>query len=170
MDPGDLAWTAALVVLAIGVGRAGSVVARRPLGVGALLVLAVWSWVERLVFLIVPPTAENIDFSLSWGYVSIAVSLAAAIIAVISIARAGVIDGSLRWAPLWGLVAATAPQVLGALALAAPSTDPQALAGPLVGLSQLVGVGVPLALGILAILRAGRPRERPATQVYPTAS
>ena len=160
-------FSGALAVFAIGVGRGGSIVARRPLGMTALLLIAVWPAVERVVLLTMPPTMDNLDAVQSWGWTSLTVQLTASIVAVVAIARAGVIRGALRWAPLWGLVALVAPQVVAGLVFAAPGNDAPSLAGVLVGLGQLVGVGVPLALGILAVVRAGtRPPAEPV-QVYP---
>ena len=48
------------------------------------------------------------------------VRLAACLAAVFEIARAGVLRDALRWAPLWGLVALAAPQLIAAIAFAVP--------------------------------------------------
>lgn len=165
-----VASSGALVVFAVGVGHGGSIVARRPLGMAALLLLAVWPVVERVVALMMPATMDNISALQSWGWASLTVQLTTSIVAVVVIARAGAIRGPLRWAPLWALVAVIAPQVIAQLVLAAPGTASQELMLPFVGLGQLVSVGVPLALGILAVVRAGtRPPAEPV-QVYPPQS
>lgn len=168
---GILVSSAALVIFAIGIGRQGSLVARRPLGVAALLVLAVWPFVDRTIEAFIPITIDSVDFWQSWGYASLAVRVCAAIIAVVEIARAGVIRGSLRWAPMWALVAIAVPQVVMNLAYAAPGYQSLDLAGPIVGLSQLVSVGVPLTLGVLAVVRSRTRQSAPeAVQVYPPST
>src|SRR5215207_6241145 len=44
-----VAFSASLLVFAFGAGHGGSIVARRPLGVTAAVVLAVWPFAERVV-------------------------------------------------------------------------------------------------------------------------
>ena len=55
----DLLWAAALLVLALGVRRAGSVVARRPLGVVALAVAAAVPFASMLLWTVVPPDPRD---------------------------------------------------------------------------------------------------------------
>lgn len=160
-----LAFSAALVVFAVGIRRQGSVVDRRLLGVSALILLAVWPLVDAVVYALVPPTMDSLELYQAWGYVSLVVPLAAAIVAVVLIARAGVVPHPWRWAPLWALGAAIAPQLILQAFAASPGADVQAMAGPMAGLGQLVWVAVPLGLGLCAVLLA---RSRPTTvQVYP---
>jgi MFS family permease len=165
----SLLFSAALLVFAFGVRGAGSVVARQPLGVSALVVLAVWPLVSGLVSDLVPFSMDLAEFFLAWGYVSLAVQLGAAIVAVIVIARAGAVLHPWRWAPLWALVAALAPQLILQAVVASPGADVQAMAGPVNGLSQIAAIAVPLGLGLAAILLAP-VRTAPGTvQVYPPA-
>lgn len=160
---------AALVLFAFGIRGSGSVVARGRVGIVALLVLAVWPFVERLLALIIIPSMENLDFYLAWGYVSLLVQAGAAITAVVMIARAGVLPPQWRWAPLWALVAIVAPQLIIQLVLSAPGTSAQDWSGILVGLTQLVNIAAPLSLGILAIALARRRPPVVSVQVYPPA-
>jgi hypothetical protein len=162
-------FSAALIVFAIGIRGAGSVVARHPLGVIALVLLGAWPFVQGLFEAIVPFTMDVVELYMAWGYVGIVMQLGAAIVAVTVIARAGVIPSSWRWAPLWALVAAIMPQLILQAVAASPGSDVQAMAGPVAGLSQLMAVAVPLSLGILALLLAGRRPVVEPVQVYPPA-
>ncbi len=162
-----ICFSVALVIFAVGVRRSGSVVARRPVGVIALLVLAVWPFADQLLGVIVPPSMDNIPFYLVWGNVSLAVQLAAAIVAVTMIARAGVVRGRWRWAPLWALLATAAPQVIVMVVASTPGTTSQDVFAPMLGLGQLVNIAVPLGLGILAIALAQQRPPAVVTQVYP---
>ena len=160
-----LSFSAALVVFAVGIRGRGSVVDRRPLGVSALVLLALWPLVDAVVYALVPPTMDSLESYQVWRYVSLLVPLAAAIVAVVLIARAGVVPHPWRWAPLWALGAAIAPQLILQAVAASPGADVQGMAAPMVGLGQLIAVAVPLGLGLCAVLLA---RSRPtAVQVYP---
>lgn len=162
-----ICFSVALVIFAVGVRGSGSVVGRRPVGVIALLALAAWPFVDQLVGVIAPPSMDNIPFYLVWGNVSLAVQLAAAVTAVTAIARAGVIRGRWRWAPLWALMATAAPQVILMLVASTPGTTSQDVLAPMIGLGQLVNIAVPLGLGILAIVLAQQRPLAVVTQVYP---
>lgn len=168
---GTAATSTALVVYAFGLGRAGSVVARRPLGTAALVLLAVWPLVDRGVTLVIPYTEETAGFSLAWGWVGIVVHLSAAIVAAVQVARAGVIRGRLRWAPLWALVAVAAPQVFVQVAFVAlgPDTVGTAQDGVflILGVAQLLAFAAPVALGILSIVLAQRRLVTEPVQVFP---
>jgi hypothetical protein len=171
-----IAFSAALLVYAFGLGRSGSIVARRPLGVGAMVLLAVWPLIDRVVTLVVPFTESTTEFHLTWGWVAIALRLAAAIVVVVEIARAGVLVGRVRWAPLWALVAVAGPQVIAQLYLVATGLDINRTEDDLVwlvlGLGQLTAFAAPVVLGILSVVLAQRRTSTPAAdpvQVYPPA-
>ena len=171
---GTLAFSAALVVYAVGLGRAGSIVARRPLGVGAMVLLAARPLVERNLTLLYPVSEESSEFYLTWGWISVAVRLAAASVIVVQIARAGVIRGRLRWAPLWALVAVVAPQVVAQLLVAASGIDLGRTEDDGIwlffGLGQLAAFAAPVVLGILSIVYAQRRAAHTSAepvQVYP---
>lgn len=174
---GTAAFSAALALFAIGLGPSASIVARRPLGVAALLLIAAWPFLERILTAIVPYSAETVEFYRVWGYASAAVWVGAAIVAAVEIARAGAVAGRVRWLPLWALVAVVAPQVLAqiivvALGLDLGRSENDALS-LLIGLGLLASVAAPIVLGVVAIVQAYRPADaaadRPSVQVYPPA-
>ncbi len=169
---GVTAFSAALLVFAFGLGRAGSIVARGPLGVTAAAVAAAWPFVERAVTLALPFESIGAAFYQPWAFLSWGVMLGALAVFTVRIARAGVVRGRARWMPLWGLVLVTAPQLLAqivmtAFALGAGDQDVVFL---VLGLGQLLAFAVPLGLGIIALLVANRPVSTQApVQVYPPA-
>jgi hypothetical protein len=168
---GTIATSAAFVVYAVGLGRGGSVVARRPLGVGALMLLAAWPFVDRLIGAAVPYAEATAEFHLAWGWVGVVARLGAAIVAAVQIARAGVIGGRLRWAPLWALVAVAAPQVLAQVAFVALGPDAVGTTQDglflLLGVGQLLAFAAPVTLGILSIITAQRRPVTEPVQVFP---
>ena len=88
----DVLWAAALLVFAIGSSSHDSVTARRPLGTIALILLALRSPAMRVVGLFQDPT--NPTSIVPWE-VTILVPLALSLVAVVQIARAGVVPR--RW-------------------------------------------------------------------------
>lgn len=173
---GIAAFSAALLVFAFGIGRTGSIVARRPLGVAAAVVVAAWPVVERVLTLAVPYESADPAFYQAWGYISLAVTLGALIVFVVQIARAGVLRDGVRRLPLWGLALVAAPQILMQLLVVALNidfgTDEQEWIFLVFGLGQLLTFAVPVGLGIIALLEAHRPvavaPDQPV-QVYPPA-
>jgi len=162
-------FSAGLIVFALGVRGSGSVVARRPLGVVAVLVLAAVPAIAGIVSVAVPYSMDLVDFFLAWNYAVPAIELGAAIVAVIVIARAGVVRPPWRWVPLGALIATAAPQLILLAVVASPGADIQAMAGAMYGFSQLVNIAVPLTLAVGAIfLSQDRPEPR-TVQIYPPA-
>jgi len=159
-------FAASLVVFAFGLRGEGSLVARRPGGVAALLVLAV---VPPVIELLTPPavTAEQVSQLQVVWYIQLAVSAAAALTAVMAVGRSGVLPHPWRWAPAWGLaivaVATALPQVA---VVATNGRDLEALMG-LFTLTSLAILAVPLALGILAMVLGARGVAAPSPQIYP---
>ncbi|GAA2003331.1 hypothetical protein GCM10009739_12400 [Microbacterium ulmi] len=172
---GTIAFSAALVVFAFGLGRPGSVVARQPLATGAAVLLAAWPFVGRALTAVLPYEQGTAEFYTAWGYASAAVEIAAAILVVVQIARAGIVTGRVRWAPLWALAAVVVPQVLAQLLVVALRIDLSATEDDgvflLIGLGQLATLAAPIVLGILALLVAGRrvTADLPPVQVFPPA-
>lgn len=169
-----LAFSAAVLVFAFGIGRDGSVVRRRPLAVTAAVIVAVWPLIDRILSWIMPYESAP-DFYRAWAYLTWTVTLAASIVFVVQIARAGVLRGRERWMPLWGLALVVTPQVLTQLLYVAvspaPSTDDGEWIALVWGLGQLLSFAVPVALGILAIIIANRPASvGEPVQVYPPAA
>lgn len=161
-------FAASLVIFAFGLRGEGSVVDRRRTGVVALLVMAIVSLTMR--FVTVGPISEDqiALFSVA-SYVQLAVISAAALVAVVTIGRAGVLPSRWRWAPAWALaliaIAVALPQVVG-VAMAGRNT--QDLIG-VFAVSSLLIFAVPLALGILAMLLGARGVAVVSAQVYPPA-
>lgn len=164
------------VILAVGWGRAGSVTARRPLGTGAIIALAVWQ-VVLTPLLWELSGAAGVDGSgggdasatMMVAMTMNAISLALAIIAVAQIGRAGVVPRPWNWAPLWVLVVVVAPQlVLGVIGVAGGMSDPTWAFG-LFSLAALLSATAVAALGVLAIVLAVRPAPA-STVVYSPGS
>lgn len=172
---GMLTFAAAMVVFALGLGRRGSVVARRPAGTVALIALAVVTpiiWVLTAVFPY-DPTAEGMSGHTAgyvwWGYAELAVRFGAALVAVVAVGRARVVPPPWNWAPAWGLAAVVVTGVLAqvsTVALAGRPGDQEALV-TVFALSSLVAVVVPSLLGILAIVLGSRAEPRATIPVYP---
>lgn len=176
----DAVFAAAVLLFAIGLTKEASVVARRPLGVIALLVVALWPLVIRLAEPLLP-TMDAATFEAGMDayraaegvlttvfFVDLLVSLAAALIAAVQIARAGVLVGPWRWAPLWALLASVAggvvPQLLFAFAGpadAAGVVDVAFVVGALGFLARTLGLGI-VALVLASRVRTGDVRVFPA--------
>ncbi|GAA1851157.1 hypothetical protein ACFQZV_06680 [Microbacterium koreense] len=177
----DVVFAAAVLLFAIGLSREGSVVARRPLGVTALAVVAVWPLVMRAAQPLLPRVdAATFDSGLAAYrevegilntvfFVDLAVSLAASLIACVQIARAGVVPKPWNWAPLWALlvviVAAAVPQLLFA---ATSPAGAQGYADMAVLLGRIGFLVRTLGLGIIALVLAARVRPD-AVDVYRSA-
>lgn len=167
---GPLALVAALLILALGLPGGGSIVARRPLGVAALVVLAVAVLLERVL---VPWLLFNlIDMNLVASFwILTIVQVVAAVVAAREIAVAGVLTGAARFVPF---VVIGALLVVGALALVLGRFPTE------LGVNgMLLAVQIPVILesaivvtvGILLILAADRGRApgRAEPTVVPSA-
>lgn len=155
----DILWAAAILLLTIGVTRESSVVARRPLGLAAAAVVALWPVTRTLVQLFAPPwSPEQADAWLFWMYLSMALPVIAGAIAAVQIARAKVAPRPWNWAPLW-VIAGQAllwaiPQIV---AVSAPSVI-VLIADTLAAVGTLSFLASTLGLGSVAIVLAGRSR------------
>lgn len=163
---GTFAFSGALVVFAVGIGRA-SLVARRPLGTTALLVWAAWPLVDSVFAALVPFETGNALWA-AWGYIAQVLPLLAAIVAVVQIGRAGVLHGGIRWAPLWALVGAVAASLVLYAAMAAYAGGGSDILDVGIAVQSLVFIAAPATLGILALVHASRVGAGPV-QVYPPA-
>lgn len=155
----DTLWAAAILVLAFGLHREGSVVARRPLGLAAATIVALWPAVATVVNLLTAPTdltTAGSDAWLFWLSLSIVLPVVAGLIAAVQVGRAQVIPLPWKWAPLWVLAAQVAlwvlPQLLG---VAAPSALLQ-MVGLFSALGTLGFLAATLGLGILAVVLSSR--------------
>lgn len=175
----DVLFAAGAVVFAIGLGRAGSVTARRPLGTTAIIALAVWlliaSPLQQLMFPMEvtfdDPASRGGYFQLvnMIGITSEAVLLVLAIIAVVQIGRAGVVPKPWAWAPLWALVVVVVARTLlsGMLPMPGLAEDQVAL-GAMFGLAGFLVAASVAFLGVLAMILAARPVPG-STVVYTSA-
>lgn len=159
------------MLLAIGFTREGSVVARRPLGLSALIVVALWPLANSVIAgLLGARSPEDAAAWTVYGYLSLLAPIAAALIAAVQIARAGVVASPWRWAPLWVLVLQAAAWAIPQLGFAAvgPGSDVQAFAATVSVIGMLGFVANTLGLGILAVVLAAR--ERPdSVEVFRSA-
>ena len=153
----DILWTASVLVFAIGSSAHDSVTARRPLGTIALILLALWSPAMRVIGLFQDPT--NPTPIVPWE-VTILVPLALSLVAVVQIARAGVVPRRWRWMPTIALGVQVASVALGQLLMMDQATAMQTvgLASALGMLGFLAGT---LGLGVIALLAVAS--DRPAS-------
>jgi hypothetical protein len=164
---GRLVFAAALVIFAVGLRGRDSLVARRLPGLLSLLVLAGEPLIVGLVQLVVPVTVSDTAAASALGYVDLTVWVAAAILSVVEIGRAGVLPRLWAWAPAVGLAVVVGifalVQVVG-VALGERAMPDVAL---LLALGGFVTVLVPLTLGILAIALGARGVPVAPVQVFP---
>ncbi|KAA9111402.1 hypothetical protein [Microbacterium rhizomatis] len=169
----DLVFAATVLLFALGLSKEASVVARRPLGVTALAVVALWPLVVLLANPLLPTMdAATFDAGLdayraaesiltAAFYVDILVSIAAALVAAVQIARAGVVPRPWRWAPLWAVIASVAAGVLPQLLFAFTGPgDTQQLANAAMVIGALGLLVRTLGLGVLALVLAARVPHR----------
>ena len=154
---GDVLWASAILILSIGLSREGSVVARKPLGVTASAVVAVWPLTTTLVSLGIsvqnPGQATPWQF---WVYLSMLVSLMFGLIAAVQVARIRVVPAPWNLAPLWALgiqtVVWVVPQLIN---VAAPATFAE-MGTVIPALGTLGFLATTLGLGVVAIVLSNR--------------
>jgi hypothetical protein len=157
---GDVLYAAAVLVFAIGLSREASVVARRPLGLVAMVVVALWPFAARTLWAVLgagPVPPDDARLSILFG-VDTVVSLGAALVAAVRIGRTGTVPRPWRWAPVWALgvtvVTAVIPQLA---AVGAPSAGQQLV--PLFSVMGVLGLAVrTIGLGILALVLSAQLR------------
>lgn len=174
---GDALWAGALVIFAIGIRGSGSVVARRPMGIVALLVAAVMPFVLAIASTALTPASIDAGYDPTLSITIIqslqALWLASLVVACVVIARAGAVPRRWRWLPLIALAVGVVPQI--ALAIATVSMvdafSQLGFALAMQGVASLGTVAI-LALGVFAIVLAQRdaPRSADPVQVYPPRS
>lgn len=149
-------FAASALLLAVGLSREASVVARRPLGMIVLAVLALWPFVQELLFVVLVSRLSGVGLlALSWA--SILIPLAAALVAALVIARAGTVPRPWNWAPLWALAGAVVLQAAAQLIMVAVAPDAvQHFADLVTALQAVAYLLGTLALGVLAVALAAR--------------
>lgn len=158
-------FSASLLVFAFGISGSGSIAARRPLGTAALTALAMWTLLDEVLTNVIGASApydEPPVAMMMFGYVDTFVVFALALVAVVQIARAGVVPSPWNWAPAWALLAETVPWLLTQIVIAGATQETASTAIFFVsGVGGLVSVGSTIFLGVLAIVlsdRLSRPR------------
>lgn len=169
-------FAAAMVVFARGLRGHGSIVARRVPGVIALIVvgtvLPLVEAVSAWVFVVDPErpaaSSEWIGTAQVVNMAGFAVWAGAALVAGVEVARARVVPGWWRWAPLGALgvivLAFVGTQVAGVQLAASGDID---VVSALFAVWGVAAVLVPLALGVAALALGARGRPTVPTQVYP---
>ncbi|GAA5205544.1 hypothetical protein [Microbacterium kyungheense] len=168
----DGLWAAALVVFAFGVRGQGSVVARRPLGVVALVVAAAMPLLSDIWWAVFPIAVWDGAVAFVAPNATTVLLLGALIVATVVIGRAGAVPHRARWVPLIVLAVAAGAQIVVSIigvSLRGNFVGAEFIAATFFA-SALGTLGV-LLLGILAIVSAPREAPRPAapTQVFPPA-
>ena len=153
----DVLWAAALLVFAVGSSPRDSVTARRPLGTVALVLLALWSLAMRVAGLFQDPM--NPTPLIPWEVTTV-VPLVLSVVAVVQIARVGVVPRRWRWAPAIALGVQIASFAIGQALMMDQATAMQTvgLASALGMLGFLAGT---LGLGVIALLAVAS--DRPAS-------
>ncbi|MGQ2915015.1 hypothetical protein [Microbacterium aurantiacum] len=160
----DVSYAAGVLILAVGMTREASVVARRPLGIVALTVVAVWPLLSALAIAllgVVEPQGHGSAW-MAFGYLSLLIPTAAGLTAAMQIARAGIVPAPWKWAPLWVLGLHVLAWVLPQLIIASVGgADAQYYVGLFTMLSTLAFLAGTLGLGTLSLVLAAR--RRPAS-------
>ncbi|HYI32858.1 MAG TPA: hypothetical protein VEX88_05290 [Glaciibacter sp.] len=163
-------FSASLLVFAFGIRGSGSITARRPLGTTALAVLAIWAllgWVLTDVVGASAPYDERSAAMLMFGYVDTFVELAVALVAVVQIARAGVVPSPWNWAPAWALLAMTVPWLVWQIIAAGATQETASTAIFFIsGVGGFVDVGSTIFLGVLAIVLSDRLSRTEAVSLH----
>lgn len=158
-------FAASVLLLAVGRSRDSSVVLRRPLGMVAMTVLAVWSVFGGVRGLISGAAATQ-DLLVVLDNVSLFISTGAALVAAIEIARARTVPAPWRWAPSFALALQVVLWALPQIVVTSiRHEDVQAAASFLVlcsNLSLLVGT---VGLGVVAVYLAASQRLQ-TIQIY----
>lgn len=153
----DVLWAGAILLLAFGLSREGSVVGRKPLGLAASAAVALWPVTSTLVNLFAgSDNLEQADAWRFWGYLSVVLPLVFGLIAAMQVARAGVVPAPWNWAPLWVLGVQSVMWILPQLIGAASPTFVMEMAGLVAALGTLAFLTSTLGLGILAVILASR--------------
>jgi hypothetical protein len=164
-----LLFSAALLVFAFGMRGAGSVTARRPLGTAALTVLAAWVLAVPTLSGLILSADVPLPALLGFAYVDSLVQFAAALVAVVQIARARVVPSPWRWAPAWVLGVVVAIWMVEQIVSIGLSGEVPPAAMALMAFEGLVHLGGPVFLGVVAITLANRTPHPQTVPVYRTS-
>ncbi|TFB76451.1 hypothetical protein E3O06_03640 [Cryobacterium glaciale] len=155
-------FSTALLVFAFGIRGFGSVTARRPLGTIALTLLAAWLLLGSVLQDIIASSFSNDSLPaglMAFGYVDSYVKFALALVAVVQIARAGVVPARWKWVPA-GVVGVASVSWLLIEIVSVGNTEGFGLGTvALLSVDALARVGGTVLLGVLAIVLADRLRN-----------
>lgn len=165
-----LALVAAIIVLALGLPGGGSIVARRPLGVAALLVLAAAVFVDRILIPWLLISQVSVNSSIAYWALTV-VQVIAAVVAAREIYVAGAVTGNARYVAFGAIAAsillAALSQIVGRVAVSLGSAE------GLLFLQNfaILRAAVTVLVGVLLIIAADRARspERVAAVSTPSA-
>ena len=162
----ELAWAVGVTVFAVGRTRYESIVARRPLGLVTMLIVAWWHVVARIVFDVMTPnggfaTPDSIpSMYVVLGYLDLLIPLAAGTIATVQIARTRIVPSPWRWAPLWVLGLSVLVGVMTQGMYATIALPQQAVADIATLLGALPSLASTIGLGVLALILSDRGRAQ----------
>lgn len=162
----DWLFLAAVILLLVGIGRAGSVTGRRPIGSVATVLLAIAPLTQAFWFTLMPDSAGDPhvaeDTSVLFAMTYYGVVLVLAVISVVSIVLADALPFHWRWAPLGVLVWTPLSVGFGLMLFGAtPLGIVFASIGSIVGVhGPAVGVAF---LGLVAVVLG--IRSRPGTDL-----
>lgn len=163
---GTALFAASLLVFAFGIGGSGSVTGRRPLGTAALTTLAGWALLGSVLATFGFSNDSPPGALLVFSYVDSFVQFAVALVAVIQIARAGVVPAPWNWAPAWALAAVSVPWLLMQIATAGASEVVATLLVIVVGtVDSIARIGGAMFLGVLSIVLADRSHRAQTVSV-----
>ncbi|CAH0195486.1 hypothetical protein [Microbacterium foliorum] len=163
----DVLFAASVLLFAVGLSRDASVVTRRPLGVTAMAIVAIWPLLSSVITRAMGPgVSPNDDAWVAYGYIALFIPTAAGLVAAMQIARSDTVPSPWRWAPAWVLgMQALAWAVSQAVLVTARPENVQSFAEPFHMLGTLASLAATLGLGILALILAARSRPE-SVQVY----
>ncbi len=159
-------FAAAILIFAFGLRASESLTARRFLGTAALVALALLAVVSAIMQHILFSQNDYLANIMTFVYIDSFVRFIVALTAVTQIARAGVIPRPWAWAPAWALLAVALVWLTTQIPFGQAVATDTVLAVN-VGLVQLVTLGAPVFLGILAIVLANRTVIPRTVMVYP---
>lgn len=156
-----------ILLFAVGFSRDASVVSRRPLGMAALAIVAIWPLIAFAISRVMGPGVSPDDNAwMAYGYIALFVPAASGLIAVIQIARSNTVPAPWQWAPAWVLATQTLVWVTSQTILVSVRPgDVQSFADLVQVLGMLAWLAGTLGLGIVALILAAQVRPE-SVQIY----
>lgn len=163
----DVIFAVSILLFAVGLSRDDSVVSRRPLGMAALAIVAIWPLIAFAISRVMGPgVSPDDDAWMAYGYIALFVPAASGLIAAMQIARSSRVPAPWRWAPAWVLAAQALVWVISqTIFISVRPGDVQPFADLVQILGMLASIPGTLGLGILALILAAQVRPE-SVQVY----